>query len=262
MNQEAGTKEVLVKQAQAVTTANLADWGEKEVSANDLIVPQILVMQGLSQFVTDGDALIGEFRNSLTKELMGKYDSSPVEVIPFHCQEVFSIQAQESDGSFKYHSTEPIVKSPMKAGYNDNAPWDDKMLIDGVMTPIKRIRRYNFFVLLPKELEELGAGAQPYFISFKSTGVKEGKKLFNMMYVRNRGAGLAPAAFQFKISGRKEKNDKGTFIIPTVEQSVKTDPLYLQQALYWFKKLNGGTVVKLHEEDAAPEASTTDTGAF
>ena len=243
-----------------ITAADAAEWGTKEVSANDLIIPQILTMQGLSQFVVDGKAVMGEFRNSLTAELMGKYDTAPIEVIPFHCQEVFAIHAQTDSGSFEYHATEPIVKSPMKPGYNDNLPWEDKMLIEGKMTPIKRIRRYNFFVLLPGELKV--GGAMPYFVSFKSTSVKEGKKLFNMMYVRNTAAGLTPASYKFKIGGRKDKNDKGTFIVPTVEQSERTTPEELTQALYWFKKLNGNAEVKLHEEGEEVAAAATDTGAF
>ena len=256
---EVQNQEVAIRGNNAVST-DVAEWGTKEVSANDLLVPQILTMQGLSQFVSDGKAVMGEFRNSLTAELLGKYDSSPIEVIPFHCQEVFSISRQLGDGSFEYHGTEPIIKSPMKAGYNDNLPWEDKQMIEGVMTPIKRVRRYNFFVLLAKELAE--GFAMPYFISFKSTSVKEGKKLFNMMYVRNMAIGLTPASYIIKIAGRKEKNDKGTFIIPTVEQGDKTPAPYLAEALTWYKRLNGGTAVKLHDDAEVVAEASTGTGAF
>lgn len=256
------TSALTVREAQSVVSAEeIAAWGAKEVTANDLIIPQILTMQGLSVMVTDGNAQMGEFRDSLTGKLIGKYDSSPFEVIPFHCQEVFAISAQQPDGSFAYHATEPIIKSPLKAGYNDNAPWEDQLMIDGKMTPIKRVRRYNFFVLLPSEIEA-GEAVFPYFISFKSTSVKEGKKLFNMMFVRNVAAGLTPASYMFKIAGKKEKNEKGVFIVPTVEQTAATKPEHLKLAFDWFKRLNGaGAAVRLHEEGEEVSASAADSSA-
>lgn len=257
-------QEVQVKTTnEVVSAADVAAWGVKEVSSNDLIVPQILTMQGLSVMVADGKAQMGEFRDSLTGELIGHYEKQPFEVIPFHCTEVFSISKQEGNGGFKYLRTDAIVKSPMKVGYNDNLPWDDKEMIDGVMTPIKRVRRYNFYVLLPDEVKEMGEAAMPKFISFKSTSVKEGKKLFNMMYVRNIAAKLTPASYHFKIAGKKEKNDKGTFIIPTVEQSEKTTPQELSIALKWFKLVSGSAAaVKLHEEDEVAPGVDTGTGEF
>ncbi len=235
--------------------ADIADWGTKEVSQNDLVVAQILLMQGLSVMVADEKAVMGEFRDSLTEERLGKA-GEPIEVIPFYCQEVFSISKQLDDGDYKYLRTDPIVKSPLKEGYNDALPWEDTEMIEGKKTPIKRTRRYNFFVLDPKELKELGAAALPKFISFKSKSVKEGKKLFSMMYVRNTGMGLAPAAYHFKIDAKKEKNDKGVFYVPTVSQAERTTPTELSYALSWFKKLSGGAAnVKLHDD--AEEATTT-----
>lgn len=255
--------EVATRNVNAIITApDVADWGTKEVSSNDLIVSQILLMQGLSVLVADEKAVMGEFRDSLTEELLGKA-GNPIEVIPFYCQEVFSISKQEADGSYKYVRTDAIVKSPLKEGYNDALPWEDSEMIEGKKTPIKRTRRYNFFVLDPKELAELGPAAMPKFISFKSKSVKEGKKLFNMMYVRNVGMGLAPAAFHFKIDAKKEKNEKGVFYVPTVAQADKTTPVELALALSWFKKLSGaGTAVKLHDEAEEVPATDTGTGEF
>ncbi len=255
--------ELVLKTDQEVAIASeMGAWGVKEVSKEDLIIPQILAMQGLSKLVAAEKAVMGEFRCSLTNKLIGKAGTAPFEIIPFFCQEVFSIQSLQPDGRYKYHSTEPIVKSPMNPKYNDNAPWEDNQLIDGKMTPIKRIRRYNFFVLLVSELEA-GEGVMPYFISFKSTSVKEGKKIFNMMYVRNASRGLPPPAFQFTISGDKQSNDKGTFIVPQAEQSVQTKPQHLAIAFQWYKQLSGkGADVKLHDEEETADAEAPATGQF
>jgi hypothetical protein len=71
-------------------------------------------------------------------------------------------------------------------------------------------------------------------------------------------AGLTPASFKFKIDAKKEKNDKGTFFIPTVEQGARTSDQELGQALNWFKKLRGaGAEVKLHDETEVVVEATT-----
>ena len=236
-----------VKKQQAIEVAEMSAeaWGTHDVSQNDLIIPQILVMQGLSVAVSDGKAVMGEFRCSLTNKLLGKAESSSFEIIPFMSQEVFTIMRQEMpSGNFVYHRTDAIVKNPMQKGYNDNLPWEDTEEIDGRKTSIKRIRRYNFFCLLPSEIED--GSAMPYFISFKSTSVKEGKKLFNLMYIRNASAKLPPCAYKIKIDATKTKNDKGTFYVPTVEQADKTKQEHVTLAYEWFKRMSN-TEVKLDE---------------
>jgi len=243
-----------------ISAAEMAEWGTKEVTSNDLIIPKILLMQGLSVMVTEGKAQLGDFRDSLTGKLVGRYDNAPFEVIPFMCNEVFSIQKKDAQsGQFVYSHTEPIVKNPQRADFNDNAPWEDKVMLDGTLTDIKRIRRYDFLVLLKSDLDS-GEAVMPYLLSFKSTSVKEGKKLFNMMYVRNKAAGLLPASYMFSIAGRKEKNDKGIFIVPTVEQTTRTSPAHVKAAFDWFKRLST-TAFVAHEEDETQEPAASDSSA-
>lgn len=150
----------------------------------------------------------------------------------------------------------------MNAGYNDNLPWQDT--VNGVA--IKRVRRMNFYCLLPKEV---GAGAAtPYVISFKSTSFRAGRQMYTQMYMRNARQGLAPCAFLFKVGGEKEKNDKGTFIVPNVELSRPVNPDEYKEALSWFKQIKkGGTKVDesdVHTEaaDVADAGPMTSTGAF
>ena len=82
--------------------------------------------------------------------------------------------------------SEPLIEDPTKEGYNDNLPWNDKE--NGI--EIKRVRRMNFYVMLPKQID--AGTAVPYVLSFKSTSYREGKKLFTQMYMRNRKANLPP----------------------------------------------------------------------
>lgn len=253
------SKSLVEKKSSAVVLTEVETagaWGHKEVSSNDMVVPKILPMQGLSEKVAEGLAAMGEFRNSLTNELIGKIGTDPFDVIPFHCTEVFDVYERQQDGQFKYKTSTPILKNPSAHGYNDNAPWQD--VVDGM--EIKRVRKYNFFVLLPKEIEE--GTAMPYVLSFKSTSVKEGKKLFTLMYVRSRAMNLSPAAFKIRIDGIREKNDKGIFIVPNISQGPRTSVAEVTAAKQWFD-LVGKASVKVDESDEVEaQAATVETGDY
>lgn len=228
--------EVAVKETHALTTEQLTnDWGVPTGPSQDMVIPKILPQQGLSKFVVDRKAMIGEFRDSLSGKLVGSIDK-PFEMIPFYCQKVWDIQAQQADGTYKYAKTIPLVENPLAPDYNDNLTWEGEE--DGVK--VKRIRRLNFFVLLPEEVAD--GSAMPYVLSFKSTGLKEGKKLWSSMYVRNAKAQIPPAAFSFKVGGKMVTNDKGSFVVMGLDQGRKSTEAELKECLSWLKLVRQANV--------------------
>lgn len=244
--------ELTVKNAAPLSTEVLSEWGAPQISAQDIVLPKILAMQGMSVAVTEGRAVMGEFRDSLSNNLIGKIDA-PFECIPFFVDKVWDIQVQQPDGKFKWETTVPVVENPMSPDYNDNWKWNTEA--DGVN--IKNVRRFNFYVLLPSEI---AAGASiPYIFSFKSTGMKEGKKLFSQMYVRNTRAGMPPAAYTVKIGGVREKNDDGVFVVPNIEMGRKSTPEELSECLSWIKTIKSGRV-KIDETDVVGSQEVTDSG--
>ena len=235
-------KEVVTKQTQAVST-EVTTWGSDVSVGSDLLIPKLLLMQGMSDAVNEGNAQVGDWIDSINSNKFGDI-KTPVEVIPFHVTKHFDIEVEQDDGKFKWQRTEPIVENPMAAGYNDNLPWTDRE--DG--KNIKRIRRLNFFVLIPKEVE---AGTSiPYVVSFKSTSLKEGQKMLNQMYVRNLRQKLTPASYKFKLAVGKAENDKGKWFVPQVllgEQSTQSE---VAEALSWYKTVSSkGSSVKVDESD-------------
>jgi hypothetical protein len=85
------------------------------------------------------------------------------------------------------------------------------------------------------------------------------------MFVRNRKANLPPPAYTFKLSGFKESNDKGKFIVPTVEMGRASTQSEVNECLTWFKLIKKGGV-KVDESDVqgnkdAVEIVADDTGA-
>lgn len=259
------SKELEVKKQNAVSTDLLSEWGDlPKLNTNDIVIAKILPMQGLSQLVSDGKAMMGEFRDSLSGNKLGSI-AEPFEILPFHVEKYWDIMEEDGEGNFKWRKSEPLVEDPLQNGYNDALPWKD--VVDGV--EIKRIRRMNFYCMLPGEIAS-GTGT-PYILSFKSTSYREGKKLYTQMYMRNRRAQLPPPGFLFKVSGVKQKNDKGTFIVPTVELSRKATPEEIHECLNWYSLVKKGAVKvddsDLGESTSAAEVSFDDvkessTGAF
>jgi len=245
------TKAVAVKTANEVATEVIQDWGTPQfVGSSDIVIPKILPMQGLSQLVMDGKAMFGEFRDSVNGTLLGSLDK-PFEVIPFHLDKVWDIKLEQADGSFKWSRTIPLIENPMDAGYNDNLTWEGEE--NGLK--VQRIRRMNFYVMLPSEVAS-GEG-MPYMLSFKSTSIKEGKKLFTQMYVRNLRASLPPPGYVITVAGLKQKNDKGTYAVPTISVGRKSTAAEINECLSWFKLVKKGAV-KVDERDVQGETVEVD----
>lgn len=242
-------------QNRELVAADPQEWGgEVFVGSNDVVIPKILPMQGLSDMVVEEKAKIGEFRDSLSGDLLGSI-ADPMVIVPFYVQKAWDILEEDDEGDFKWTETIPLIENPLEAGYNDNLPWEDT--VNGIK--IKRVRRMNFFVLVPKEMEK--GNSIPYILSFKSTSLREGKKLFTQMYVRNAKARKAPCAYAFVLGGTKQKNEKGTFVVPTVTLGRESTPQEMAEALEWFKTIKKGKV-KVDDSDLTGKQTEMDLDAM
>lgn len=210
---------------------DLNAWGQGEVSSRDIIIPKIHLMQGLSDLVADGKAKLGDFVDSLTGDLLGSIDS-PVEFIPFHMTKAYIVsRRKKGEGKFEFERYELDT--------NTQYPFE---VMDGEDT-VKYEYALQFYVLLKSDM------SMPYVITFKSTSLRAGKVLSTQMYIRNRAAGLVPCAYSMMLSGKKEKNDKGTFAVMEVKIGNKTTDTEIAECLNWYKTVNaGGTKL-------APEAT-------
>jgi hypothetical protein len=251
------SKEVAVKESNLPTSAQINnEWGSPQMSAQDIVLPKILPMQGSSVMVANRKAMIGEFRDSLSGVKLGTIDE-PLEVIPFYMEKTWDILEQQQDGQFKWARSVAVVENPSSEGYNDNWKWEDEA--NG--KKIKNVRRFNFYCLLPKEVED--GSALPYVLSFKSTSIKEGKKLYTQMYVKNVKAGMPPAAYSVQIGGKMTTNDKGTFVVINYSPGRKTTDKELAECLQWIRTIRAGkTQVDSSDEGDGASVGAEGTGEF
>lgn len=227
-------KEVTTKQSNEVST-EVQQWGSDVTVGKDLLISKILTMQGLSELVTDSDAKIGEFRDSITKELLGDI-TKPIAFVPFHVRKLWDISESDDGTTFKWVKSVPLVEDPTHKDYNDNWEW---VVQEGNKT-IKRVRRLDFFCLIAAQI---GNGALPVTISFRSTSYRAGQVLLNQMYVRNKMVKKSPAGVVMNLGGIKDKNEKGTFIITQAVPLRDATKEEQNEAFYWYKTITTSNVV-------------------
>lgn len=219
------SNEVVNKNKTDITVQDMAaDWCEKpELSANDLVIPKILAMQGLSNFVTEGKAKFGDFVNSITGEVLGDM-SKPLEFIPFYMTKYWAI-SKKVNGKFEFNSIEPCNTN------NENLPWEFQ--VDGV----EHTRQLNraFYVLVEGQ-------PLPLILSFKGMSSNAGKILATQMYTINSVKKIPPPGMTMELHGRKQQNDKGTFIVLDVRVKGETPKEKVAECLNWFRTIKSTQV--------------------
>jgi hypothetical protein len=244
--------EVAVKQESTapVVQQQTQDWGDDEFTSNDLLISKILPMQMMSKKVADEKAAFGEFRDSVTNELLGSVQK-PLEFIPINVKKIWIENEVQPDGKLKYIQTYPMT------AVNEGLPWNEEK--DG--RKLSRTQVYNVFVLLPRDVS---GGGLPKILSFRSTSLKAGKKLITQIST-NRFAGGGNADKVMKLVGVKTKNDMGTFVVLDVELSRDSSQEEKDKAFFWATQLKARAAsIKVDDaEEHAPEAGPVgDTGEF
>lgn len=238
------TKELTTTEAKELEAFNAemaAAFGTSQVSSSDIIIPKMMVMQGLSQLVMDGKAKFGDFVDNTTDEIIGDM-TKDFEVIPFHMEKLWYISVKKG-GDYEFSKVEAVT------AVNENAPYEE--ILDG--EPIKRQMVRNFYCLRPSDM------AIPMVISFKGMSTKAGKQLATQMYLKNVSEGKQPPAYHINITGEKSKNDKGTFVTLKVAKGKPSTMQEMMECIKWYKTINSGKA-KVQEE--APTSNAANNSQF
>lgn len=234
----------------------LSAWGKSQVSAKDIIIPRIMLMQPMSEAVTAGDAAFGDYRESLSNEKLGD-SKETFEIVPFHMEKIFveyDVTKGEGFKDKKFLRVRPITPE------NENLPYKDEEKDDaGQNVKVSRDKCMNFYCLLVKELEF--GGAIPYVITARRSSIKAGKKLATQMFVKNAAAGKTPAAIAIQVLSEKETNDAGTFAIMDVKPSRPAKSEWIVEAFKWLGLVQQGRAKVDEESYVQDEAGGTATAA-
>lgn len=222
------SKELTKKEAGMLAKFGAELYDDAEIEATDILIPKILLMQGLSKMVTDEKARLGEMRGSVDGTLLAARDKK-LEVIFFKQFKTFVVMKKQGN---EFVSQEPWVAS-------EHAPLARER--EGVLNgeEVKYFEVLNYYCLLP---EEIKTGVyMPYAISFRSTGYQAGKKLESARAKLDKFK--KPLAFRtFLLSAHKRENDLGTFFVWDVEDSRATTEEELEKVVEWKGIISSGNV--------------------
>lgn len=238
-------KEVAVTASTEVSAqeqaALMAEFGTPEIESSDIIIPKLILQQGQSKAVTEGNAKLGDLFNTLTNAVVAEAGKSTMELIPFFMDKTWVV----SKWTGKRFEFDHIAGCKP----NENREWEET--INGVK--MQNVKSMNFYCLDPKNL------GLPIIVSFKSTSTKEGKKLSTMMYMTNHAEGKVPCGYTINVGANKVTKDGNTYaVLETTKGRLTTMP-EIQECIKWLRTVKAGEA-KVDNSDLTAKAEVpTDT---
>ncbi len=261
----------LAKQENTKLAATLpVDGRNDQILQSDFKIPKILLMQGLSDFVAEGKANLGDFVRSSTVETVGGKDK-PLDFIPLTFVNLWMLSENANgDGKeFEFRGYEP------RTALNEKSDWD--FFKDGVKW--RRTKVMNLFALLPSDIDrqaaavkkfqetgempDLDAAILPVLIQFKSTSFAAAKNVIDLFVKADSLA--RDMKVDVPVFGRtmtlgtaiekKEKNGKTvSYYVYNVKAAAPTKKEYFEQAIRWrnvILSLGASVNEKVDESDTA-----------
>ena len=196
----------------------------------DILMPRVAVLQGLSELVTEGKGVIGDLADSLSGQNLGK-ELTFIPLFLFKTRVAF-----KAGEGLVMMSRNGMTITQASDEYKDRIgqPCDDvpEAQWEGTNPPLLS-KVFNFpSVIIGNE------GEMPICITFLKTGMKAGKILTSLI------ARSAEDTFarKYKLSTKIEKNDKGTYAVPVIELvGVCSDGEYAA-AKKWYSLLRAKTI--------------------
>jgi hypothetical protein len=250
------SKEIEVKKENPVST-EVAEWGESDTIAGDILIPKILLMQGTSEFVASEEAETGHLVNSVTKEKLGsarEKDFEAIKVIPLRVQNVW-MEYEKLGDKLQFNGMVPRTQS------NDNLPLE---YVSDEKVPCRRDKTIMLFCLLEKDLKE--DFPMPYVITFKRTSYQAGRAISTHFskcdMARRMGKVVPPFATTFELGGRKKSNDQNTwYVFDWTGEKHKTVPEAMELASQWEKTLRTQQVAIDESDELGAESEALQADA-
>jgi len=249
------SKEIAVKTASGLVihTKSKLMGVASNLSSQDVAIPSLMLMQSNSTFAQESDDInSGDFLHSTTREVWGKKNTKPIELVFFF---MFKTQIV-SDVSV----TKAWLATNQWTEEMELAPYEIEE--DGKL--IRREKCFNYVCFKADEAREvmnpitgeLTATASPIVVKFKGGSMKNGKRL-NQVFEDYCSFGAPSWATTFFLSADFEENDKGKYWVYNFKRGEQTAPLQQMAAEARCKQFTEmKSAVKVSDEESietAPE---------
>lgn len=258
-------KEVAKKESAALAVPKelQGSWGAEGISNADILIPRILLMQGLSEAVSDGAAAAGDLLRSTTKKVLARKGEA-IDFIPLMSFKTW-ITSEKVGEKFEYRD-----ESPMNSA-NEHLPLEyTERNAAGLSAHWRRDKSINLYVLLAtdiirqKRAEEAMAKGEmpsaedalmPCLIAFRRTGYRTGREM--LTYFKSCEQFRAPpASGVYRLTSFLEKGDKGAYHVMKCEQVGRSSVEQLTVAKAWYDVLHSAKVAVDAEVEIAVEPAT------
>jgi len=190
-------KDVVKKETQAVANPTTVPRGFENEDSNDLLLPRIELLQGLSPAVQQGKGRAGDIVNQISKQPLPTNIFIP---IAMHRKYIKWVPRDEG-GGIEYQTTDrndPRVIADTKWG-----PHGEKPSCTAYM---------NFLVLLEGH-------TLPIVLSFAMTNYNTGKKLYTLCKMTGQDMWM----HKYKLSSLSRTNNMGSWYVFEVDEAGATD---------------------------------------
>lgn len=226
------TKAVAVPQPAGALSTELAGefdfGGDTMFNFRDLIIPKLLVMQGLSKLVASGDAKMGDIVDTAANSVVGSVrekDRKPIRFFPIQMFRYWVQREVTADG-MKFKSATPWTPE------NADTPWD---VMEGEKKIAKNEETVVFAVVREDMIDDMEE--PPRLITFRSTSLKQTKQIkhhFLMCYSTRKEV---PFQTVFELSGRLDKNERNeSWYLPEVMPKEKASDEQARKLMALYKR--------------------------
>lgn len=217
---------------------------------SDILIPKLLLMQGLSQAVADEKANAGDIVNSVSLEVLGG-KNKPVEFVPVKEAPKTWVIEKFSAGKWEFARQEPWTPA------NKDAEWT--FMENGI--EMRRSNCLNFFVYLTRDSESFTAF--PYVVAFRRTSYQAGKKLHTFfetlkMAARQGDRSAIPMGQVFVLESSIQKGEKGNYHVFDIAPKRKATAPEMNAGIRWFKNLKS-VAVQVDESDLKTPSDPVDS---
>jgi len=228
------SKDLVKKESYDVSELGELGFESEVVDVNKVVIPKLLIQQGLSKFCKSKQCSLGDIVDSLSGEILGWCPDNTrpeqrINFIPFACKDEWVVDSgvETKNGiKWNYAYTELVTPS------NEKQPWQQNL--NGV--PHKFTRCISFYGIRP-EYPEI-----PYLVPFRSTSIRNGKVFYTSVFIKNvvniKGKRVVvPPLNVFSIGGELVSNSEGTWGIYNTKVERKSTLEEMKIAKEWMNTL-------------------------
>lgn len=248
-------KEVAKQDAQLPTQFNPASMAGMGLSASDMLMPRVLLMQGSSELVKKAKTKnAGDIIDSVTGVTLlsskDALDGKKIEMIPLTAYKTWIIDRFDTvSQKWKYHT-----QKAMQPG-EEKLPWEfaEREEQSNLMIQFRRKYRINVYALIKSQIGT--DDVVPYLVSFQVFSLEEGKKITTHMIKAGRNKKYPYCKSFFLSSGTTTSKRGDSFEVFRVELGDDVSAAAQKAAHSWMEEIQAGRVVADADEDEKKKAS-------